>query len=190
MSAVDDVFDDLYLRKPTPEDMGRILRVNIIRGMPGMFVKLRRKRSLSYDEKLDILWFQATLREQGNLDGTGANVRLLGRAKKTVQGVLAEFNTLGDLSVAEPPSNTTNHRTTVPNTRAVRDLVRTFIRDRSVTPTRTVGKDESRLQEHNVVSVDASCKKSYGPCLRAVQLYLAKQEYARGKRVDATEYCK
>ncbi|ETV68161.1 hypothetical protein H257_15891 [Aphanomyces astaci] len=116
-------------------------------------------------------------------------VKLRRRAKKTVQGVLAEFNTLGDLSVAEPPSNTTNHRTTVLKTRAVRDLVRTFIRDRSVTRTRTVGKDVlALLQEHNVVSVDVSCKKSYGSCLRAVQSYLAKQGYARGKRVGATEY--
>ncbi|RHY16479.1 hypothetical protein DYB25_008232, partial [Aphanomyces astaci] len=109
-------------------------------------------------------------------------------SEKDCTGVLAEFNTLGDLSVAEPPSNTTNHRTTVPKTRAVRDLVRTFIRDRSVTRTRTVGKDVSRLKEHNVVSVDVSCKKSYGSCLRAVQSYLAKQGYARGKRVGATEY--
>ncbi|RHY44435.1 hypothetical protein DYB34_011596, partial [Aphanomyces astaci] len=130
-----------------------------------------------------------TLREQGNLDVTGAIVRLLGRAKKTAQGVHAEFNTLGDLSVAEPPSNTTNHRTTVPKTRAVRDLVRTFIPDRSVTRTRTVGKDVlAPIQEHNVVSVDVSCKKSYGFCLRAVQSYLAKQGYARGKRVGATKY--
>ncbi|RHY59199.1 hypothetical protein DYB38_008667 [Aphanomyces astaci] len=36
------------------------------------FVKLRCRSSLSYDEKLDILWLEATLREQGNLDVTGA----------------------------------------------------------------------------------------------------------------------
>ncbi len=89
------------------------------------FVMLR-WRSLTYDEKLDILWLQATLREEGNSDVIGTIARLLGRANKTVQGVLAEFNASGDLSVAALPSNKTNHPKIVPNTREVKVLVRTL----------------------------------------------------------------
>ncbi|ETV65663.1 hypothetical protein H257_17658 [Aphanomyces astaci] len=49
------------------------------------FVKQRRQRSLTYDEKLDILWLQATLREDNTVDVAGTIARLLGRLRDLVQ---------------------------------------------------------------------------------------------------------
>ncbi|RHY75176.1 hypothetical protein DYB30_013145, partial [Aphanomyces astaci] len=58
-----------------------------------------------------------------------------------------------------------------------------------VTCTRTVAKSVlAFLQEHNIVSVIPSCTMSYGSCLRAVQSYLDKEGYARGKHSGSTEY--
>ena len=93
------------------------------------FIALRRRRSLTYDEKMDILWLQATLREASTYDVTGVISQLLGRVRKTVKGVLAEYLATGNLSVAPLPSNSCNHRSRVPNTHDVRALIQRFIRD-------------------------------------------------------------
>ncbi|RHY50549.1 hypothetical protein DYB30_010735 [Aphanomyces astaci] len=153
------------------------------------FVRLRRRRSLTYDEKMDILWAQATLRKENVTGVTGIIARLLGRAPKTVKDVLVEYLQTGDLSVSDAPSNTTTHGSRVPYTRAVRTLVRTFIRDRGVTRTRTVAKDVlSLLLDNNIVAVASGSPKDYASCLRSVQAFLAKEVYARGKRSVPTEY--
>ncbi|RHY24931.1 hypothetical protein DYB25_008208 [Aphanomyces astaci] len=151
------------------------------------FVKMRRRRSLTYEEKLDILWLQASLREKGCSDVSGVVAGLLGHGARTVKAVMAEFLATGDVSVSLPPSNTTNHQSRVPNTRAVRALVKRFIRDRCVTRTRTVAKDVlALLQDNQSVTVDEEHPKDYAACLRAVQVFLAKQGYARGSNAKQT----
>ncbi|RHZ12624.1 hypothetical protein DYB37_010226 [Aphanomyces astaci] len=151
------------------------------------FVKMRRRRSLTYDEKLDILWLQASLREKGCSDVSGVVAGLLGHGARTVKAVMADFLATGDVSVSLPPSNTTNHQSRVPNTRAVRALVKRFIRDRCVTRTRTVAKDVlALLQDNQSVTVDEEHPKDYAACLRAVQVFLAKQGYARGSNAKQT----
>ncbi|ETV94443.1 hypothetical protein H310_11771 [Aphanomyces invadans] len=47
------------------------------------FVKLRLRRNLTVDEKLDILWLQATHREVNSANVTDVISQLLGRAPKT-----------------------------------------------------------------------------------------------------------
>ncbi|RHY73964.1 hypothetical protein DYB34_012203 [Aphanomyces astaci] len=151
------------------------------------FVKMRRRRSLTYEEKLDILWLQASLREKGCSDVSGVVAGLLGHGARTVKAVMAEFLATGAVSVSLPPSNTTNHQSRVPNTRAVRALVKRFIRDRCVTRTRTVAKDVlALLQDNQSVTVDEEHPKDYAACLRAVQVFLAKQGYARGSNAKQT----
>ncbi|KAF0707795.1 hypothetical protein DYB28_016012 [Aphanomyces astaci] len=153
------------------------------------FVKQRRQRSLTYDEKLDILMLQATLRESNCVDVAGLVARMLGRSTNVVKRVLAEFLAKGDVTVAPLPANSTTHRSRVPNTHAVRCLVRTFIRDRCVTRQRTVGKDVlGMLMDANIVLVDERSSKDYAACLRAVQAFLAKHGYARGKSPKGTTY--
>ncbi|RHY16035.1 hypothetical protein DYB25_013836, partial [Aphanomyces astaci] len=103
--------------------------------------------------------------------------------------VLAEYLATHNLSVVQPPSNTTKHHSRVPDTHAVRALVQRFIRDRCVTRTRTVAKDVlSYLVENHVVAVDDRKVKDYAACLRAVQVFLANQGYERGKRTSTTAY--
>ncbi|RHY40970.1 hypothetical protein DYB38_010797 [Aphanomyces astaci] len=151
------------------------------------FVKMRRRRSLTYEEKLDILWLQASLREKGCSDVSGVVAGLLGHGARTVKAVMAEFLATGAVSVSLPPSNTTNHQSRVPNTRAVRALVKRFIRDRCVTRTRTVAKDVlALLQDNQSVTVDEEHPKDYAACLRAVQVFLAKQGYPRGSNAKQT----
>ncbi|ETV77328.1 hypothetical protein H257_08774 [Aphanomyces astaci] len=100
------------------------------------FVKQHRQRSLTYDERLDILWLQATLWEDNTVDVAGTIARLLGR---------------------------------------IRDLVQTFVRDKSVTSTPTVAKDVlALLRDAHVVTV-ADGAKDHAACLRAVQRFLDKQ---------------
>ncbi|RQM30255.1 hypothetical protein B5M09_012612 [Aphanomyces astaci] len=153
------------------------------------FLRLRRRRSLTYDEKMDILWLQSALRKEHVTNVSVAIARLLGRSPKTVKAVLAEWLATGDLSVVDPPSNTKYHKARVPNTHAVRATVRSFIRDRSVTRTRTVGKDVlAHLLENGVVVVDPCCPKDYAACLRAVQVFLSQQGYERGKRKGTISY--
>ncbi|RHY88362.1 hypothetical protein DYB35_009375 [Aphanomyces astaci] len=138
---------------------------------------------------MDILWLQATLRETNTEDVAGVVSQLLGRARKTVKSVLAEYLATHNLSVVQPPSNTTKHHSRVPDTHAVRALVQRFIRDRCVSRTRTVAKDVlSYLVENHVVAVDDRKVKDYAACLRAVQVFLANQGYERGKRTSTTAY--
>ncbi|ETV80380.1 hypothetical protein H257_06689 [Aphanomyces astaci] len=138
---------------------------------------------------MDILWLQATLRYTNTEDVAGVVSQLLGRARKTVKGVLAEYLATHNLSVVQPPSNTTKHHSRVPDTHAVRALVQRFIRDRCVTRTRTVAKDVlSYLVENHVMAVDDRKVKDYAACLRAVQVFLANQGYACGKRTSTTAY--
>ncbi|RHY23918.1 hypothetical protein DYB32_009028 [Aphanomyces invadans] len=153
------------------------------------YVKLRLRRNLTVDEKLDILWLQATLREVNTANVTDVIPHLLGRGTKTVKCVLAEFLSAGNITVAPPPSNKSNHISRVPDTNAVRKLVQRFIRDRCVTRTRTVAKDVlALLLDHGVVRIDPSRAKDYAASLRAVQAFLAKHGYARGKRSGVTVY--
>ncbi|RQM10184.1 hypothetical protein B5M09_011373 [Aphanomyces astaci] len=117
---------------------------------------------------MDILWLQATLRYTNTEDVAGVVSQLLGRARKTVKGVLAEYLATHNLSVVQPPSNTTKHHSRVPDTHAVRALVQRFIRDRCVTRTRTVAKDVlSYLVENHVMAVDDRKVKDYAACLRS-----------------------
>ncbi|ETV88734.1 hypothetical protein H257_00248 [Aphanomyces astaci] len=128
-----------------------------------------------------------SLREKGCSDVSGVVAGLLGHGARTVKAVMAEFLATGDVSVSLPPSNTTNHQSRVPNTRAVRALVKRFIRDRCVTRTRTVAKDVlALLQDNQSVTVDEEHPKDYAACLRAVQVFLAKQGYARGSNAKQT----
>ncbi|ETV91531.1 hypothetical protein H310_13913 [Aphanomyces invadans] len=152
-------------------------------------VELRRRRSLTMDEKMDILWLQATLREERRSDVTGTISRLLLRSNKTVKGVLCEFLGRGSLFEADPPLNTKNHPSRVPTSASVRSLVRTFIRDRWVTRTRTVAWDVlALLIDHNVVFVGATRPNDYSAGFRAVQVFLSNEGYARGKRAGRTEF--
>ncbi|KAF0710983.1 hypothetical protein As57867_005412, partial [Aphanomyces stellatus] len=151
------------------------------------FVKSHRQRSLTFGEKLDILWMQATLREAKATQVSAQIAQNLGRSERTVKSVLAEFLATGKVTVCDPSSNTTNHKSRVPDTRAVRALVRRFIRDRSVTRTRTVAKDVlAMLVDEKVLSVNESNTKDYSACLRSVQAFLLKQGYGRGKRGKTT----
>ncbi|KDO20391.1 hypothetical protein SPRG_13773 [Saprolegnia parasitica CBS 223.65] len=151
------------------------------------FVKKRRQRRISLEEKLDILYMHAVLRESQTQDTAGVIARQLGRSTRTVKEVLSEFLAIGDLTVAEPPSNKTHHASRVPRTPAVRALVRTFIRDRCVTRTRTVAKDVlALLEDKGYITGNSNNTKDYTNRLRVVQKLLAKEGYLRGKRRGET----
>ncbi|OQR85543.1 hypothetical protein ACHHYP_11720 [Achlya hypogyna] len=152
------------------------------------FVKKERPMALTLEEKLDILRLHAGLRDDGIANVAIKIAKWLGRGQDIVKAVLREYRYTGSLKVAKAPSNTTNHASRVPNTPEVRALVKQFIRDRSVTRTRTVAKDvlglllakdKVQIKMNNTKDYD---DKGYNACLRAVQAFVGKQGYKRGKR--------
>ncbi|OQS00912.1 hypothetical protein ACHHYP_02185 [Achlya hypogyna] len=152
------------------------------------FVKKERPMALTLEEKVDILRLHAGLRDDGIANVATKIAKWLGRGQGIVKAVLREYRYTGSLKVAKTPSNTTNHASRVPNTPEVRALVKKFIRDRSVTRTRKVAKDvlgllrakdKVQIKKNNSKDYD---DKDYNACLRAVQAFVGKQGYKRGKR--------
>ncbi|CAK4122479.1 unnamed protein product [Aphanomyces euteiches] len=158
------------------------------------FVKKARPTALTLEEKLDILRLHAGLREQGITDVVVKISLWLGRGQETVKAILREYRQTGSLTVAKLPSNKSCHASRVPNTPEVRGIVKQYIRDRSVTRTRTVAKDVLKLlvaknrvaiKMENTTDYD---KENYNACLRAVQAFLKKEGRKREKREGKTSY--
>jgi len=153
------------------------------------FIKKARPRSLTREERLDILQLHCHLRKHVTQDVSGKIATMLGRGERTVKDVWAEFLVGGGVVPVPPPSNTSNHKKRVPSLPATVQLVQKFIRDRCITRTRTVAKDVMALLiEKSIVSVKVGNKKDEAACLRAVQYFLKKHGYKRGKRSGKTSY--
>ncbi|KAG9415679.1 hypothetical protein AC1031_000063 [Aphanomyces cochlioides] len=152
-------------------------------------VRTLRPRSLTREERLDVLQLICYLRNQGEKDVSGKVAAMLGRGERTVKSVWSDYVASGNVVPVPPPSNASNHTQRVPSNPAVLALVQTFIRDRSIKRERTVAKDiVTLLQQHGHVTIKPNDKKDEASCLRAVQQFLIKQGYERGKRSGQTPY--
>ncbi|OQR86055.1 hypothetical protein ACHHYP_11058 [Achlya hypogyna] len=149
------------------------------------YIRSERPRSLTKEERLDILRLHADLRLAGAPEVSATIARLLGRSTKVVQEVWAEYLRSQVVVPVSPPVNTNPqlHRIRIPRTPTVIGLVRAFIRARSLTRTRTVAKDIMALiVEKGFISYNPDNTKSAASCLRIVQLFLARLGFKRGKR--------
>ncbi|ETV76547.1 hypothetical protein H257_09549 [Aphanomyces astaci] len=153
------------------------------------FVKEARHRTLTREERLDILCLHAYFRSQGTKAAAAKVAELLGRGLGVVKEVWREYLQSRSVTVAVPPSNTTTHSTTVPRTKQVVSMVQAFVRGRRATRTRTTAVDiVIFLREICVLDFDLEDKKVYSLHLRSVQRFLKYQGYERGNKKGLSSY--
>ncbi|KAH9112766.1 hypothetical protein LEN26_002882 [Aphanomyces euteiches] len=139
------------------------------------FVQHQRPRSLTKEERLDILRLHAYFRFQGTPDVAGCIANMLGRSEKVVKQVWHEYQTQKTDCPAPPPSNKITHKSRLPMTNAVVALVQAFVRERRRTRTRTVAKDVlALLVEKKHLDVDSNSPSSFASALFAVRRFLAR----------------
>ncbi|CAK4112817.1 unnamed protein product, partial [Aphanomyces euteiches] len=111
-----------------------------------------RQRSLTVEERWDIVRLQAQLRYERERDKSAGIVVdktpvsdrvavLLGRSSKTCTLVWSEYIKNGSVSSVPPPANRHVRANRISNDADVESGVQKFVRDRRLTRTRTVAKD-------------------------------------------------
>ncbi|ETV83002.1 hypothetical protein H257_04750 [Aphanomyces astaci] len=146
------------------------------------YIRQERQRSLTKEERLDILRLHVELRCDNvrNASTKFTIARLLGRSRKIVKEVWSDYLRTNTINVATPPSNQHARPTRIPSTHAVTSLVRQFVRPRSMTRVRTVAKDVMAvLLDTGVIQCDVD--RRVASCLRVVQLHLDRMGFKRGK---------
>ncbi|RLO04912.1 hypothetical protein DYB28_015456, partial [Aphanomyces astaci] len=151
------------------------------------FVKTARHRTVTREERLDILRLHAWFRSQYTKAASKQVVDALGRNLNLVQDVWREYHASQTVTAATPSGNCTTHITKVPRTKLVTQMVQQFIRDRRATRTRTTAVEVMMyLKEMCVLDVDD--KKPFAASYRAVQRFLKAQGYKRGRRKGSSTY--
>ncbi|KAF4145792.1 DDE superfamily endonuclease [Phytophthora infestans] len=96
-------------------------------------------------------------------------------------GILVLQANHGTIFTAAQPANRGDRISRLPNSLAMQEEVRGFIRSRSETRTRTTSKDVMHLlAEESYLSVDISNTDSINTAIRTVQRFLKKEGYSRG----------
>ncbi|OQR85868.1 hypothetical protein ACHHYP_11247 [Achlya hypogyna] len=151
------------------------------------YINQQRPSALTREERLDILRLHVHLRRAKAPRVAETIAAMLGRSDKTDKQVWAEFKATGSVYVAIQPANRGSRPSVVPNTSEVTTAVKEFVRLRRITRTRTVAKDVMAfLDEHGYIAVDRGCDRSMNTWLRAVQRYLGRRGYKRGKKPGAS----
>ncbi|ETV69156.1 hypothetical protein H257_15111 [Aphanomyces astaci] len=153
------------------------------------YIRQERPRSLTKEERLDILRLHAELRRDGQMQVSSTIGRLLGRSQKVVKEVWFQYLRSKNVLAVPPPSNQVQRTTRIPHTHAVTSILRQFIRTRNVTRVRTVAKDVmALLLEAKIIHYDVNCKPGAVNCLCRVQQFLVKLGFKRGKRRGHAAY--
>ncbi|OQR88839.1 hypothetical protein ACHHYP_20290 [Achlya hypogyna] len=137
------------------------------------YVVRQRPRALTVEERLDILYLHAYYRKQGVQAVAQVIASAVGRSVAVVRQVWTQYKSTERVVAAPSPSNSTNHRTRVPDTKLVLAQVQEFLREKRLTRTRVVAKDVMVfLQENGHVQLDMQDDKDTAACLKSVQTYL------------------
>ncbi|ETV71429.1 hypothetical protein H257_13312 [Aphanomyces astaci] len=153
------------------------------------YIRTERPRSLTKEERLDILRLHAQLRRDNARQVSATIAHLLGRSERIVQEVWSTYMRTKAVVAVLPPSNTQQRPTRITRTHAISSMVRQYIRQRSLTRARTVAKDVmALLVEAGVIQCNTQDRGSSASCLRIVQIYLEKLGFKRGKRRGKATY--
>ena len=115
--------------------------------------------------------------------------QVLGRSNKVVQTTWSNFKKYGAIEVSRPPGNRLIHNAVIPTDPDVVSTVQNFVRERRQARKRTVAKDVQQfLKDNNFIDYDPTSNKSTQTALRAVQRFLKKLGYKRGKRKGSMYY--
>ncbi|RLO10149.1 hypothetical protein DYB28_000676 [Aphanomyces astaci] len=151
------------------------------------FVKTARHRTVTREERLDILRLHAWFRSQYTKASSKQVAHALGR--NLVQDVWREYQASQTVTAATPSGNRTTHITKGPRTKLVTQMVQQFVRDRRATRTRTTAVEVMMyLKEICVLDIDVDDKKQFAASYRAVQRFLKAQGYKRGHRKGSSTY--
>ncbi|RHY94243.1 hypothetical protein DYB35_001234 [Aphanomyces astaci] len=153
------------------------------------FVKNARHRTLTREERLDIVRLHAYFKSDGQKEVAKKVAQALGRSLDVVKDVMREYTHFGTVTAAVPAGNRSNHKNRIPHTAEVIQLVQEFVRDRRATRTRTTAVDVMGfLVEHEIIQVDLNNKTQEESAIRTVQRFLSKQGYKRGSRKGSSTY--
>ncbi|RHZ14496.1 hypothetical protein DYB37_009218 [Aphanomyces astaci] len=153
------------------------------------FVKTARHRTVTREERLDILRLHAWFRSQYTKAASKQVAHALGRNLNLVQDVWREYQASQTVTAATPSGNRTTHITKGPRTKLVTQMVQQFVRDRRATRTRTTAVEVMMyLKEICVLDIDVDDKKQFAASYRAVQRFLKAQGYKRGHRKGSSTY--
>lgn len=180
------------------------------------FVKKRRSRVVSADEKLDILLLQAKLRhghhtqtlplmkkpatssgkeKQTEQAFNGANAtqrvaELLNRKKDLVAKVWADYWSGQEVTtVAKPAANYNKKSTLVPNTHAVVTSVHAFVREHRLKGMRVIARDVmDHLAASGFIEVDRTSRRAMQSTVRSVNRFLNRVGYTRGAKKGVRSY--
>jgi hypothetical protein len=168
------------------------------------FAKANRPRALSAVECLDILLLQAYFRYKHKRhqrkvgkqraskvkhDVSAMIAKMLRRKKALVQSVWRDFLRKQSLDVQVVPANRLAKPGVIADSWQVTKALQDFIHDRTMTRTRTVAKDVLQFfVQHNFLTVNKDDEKAEKNALRAVQRFLLRKGYKRGKRKGKMSY--
>lgn len=176
------------------------------------FVKKRRPRVVSAEEKLNILLLQAKLRhdhhtqplnkqpqppsadkKKRQFNGANATARvaeLLNRKKDLVARVWADYWNGDEVTaVAMPAANYAKKRTLVPRTKAVVASVHAFVRERRLQGLRVTARVAmDHLAAAGFIDVDRASPRAVMSTVRSVNRFLNRIGYARGAKKGARSY--
>lgn len=164
--------------------------------------KLRRRteRNLSRQERIDVLRVYFTLISENHLTAVARTATLLGRCRKVVYAIVNEWKNayynpfVGSQRFDEAVrpkgnhGNTVSKPTTVPNSPAMRMIIRDYIREKRVKHERVTATQVTNFlidsgyivrewSENTVIN-----RKNWLSALRSVQRYLRQKGFARGRK--------
>eukprot|EP00171_Calliarthron_tuberculosum_P000839 IDg839t1 len=167
------------------------------------WAKKQRPRSLTREEKIDVVLLQAKLRNEERKArekvGRGRKKRapqvssrvahLLGRKEELVKRAWTEYISERNVTVAAGTGNTVAHTTNIPDSRKLTQELQTFVRERRLQRQRTVAKDVMVfLRSNGYLPYNPVSRTSVASALRCVQRFLSKKGYRRGKKKGCQNY--
>jgi len=161
--------------------------------------KRRGKNPLSHEQRLDVLYSYLSLRQEGLQErqrhpdraAKAKNYRkrvhkLLGYGEDTVGRIYAEWNAARTVTVPQPAANRKPKPTCVPRTKAVHYIVRAFVREQRLHKRRVVAKTVlDELVKLGIIVLRDDGATAYSSALRAVQRYLVRHGFRRGRKKGA-----
>ncbi|RHZ08379.1 hypothetical protein DYB31_006209 [Aphanomyces astaci] len=150
---------------------------------------MARARTLTREERLDMLRLFAFYTSQGETAPSKKVAETLGRNVAVVRGVWREYCDYGTVTAATPAANRTAHPTRVVHSTQNIELIQAFVRSRRATRMRTTAVDVlTYLNEMDVLSVDLTSKTATLAGVCAVQRFLKRRGYKRGKKPGSSSY--
>ncbi|RHY99869.1 hypothetical protein DYB35_012153 [Aphanomyces astaci] len=141
------------------------------------------------EERLDMLRLFAFYTSQGETAPSKKVAEALGRNVAVVRGVWREYCDYGTVTAATPAANRTAHPTRLVHSTQNNELIQAFVRSHRATRMRTIAVDVLMyLNEMDVLSVDLSSKTATLAGVRAVQRFLKRRGYKRGKKPGSSSY--